>query len=46
MAASVKTFSNNNPPSVEDDDINGLILENNNLISGSGLVLDENDHST
>ena len=45
MAASVKTFSNNNPPAFDDNDLNGLILENNNLIAIAGLILDDTDHN-
>lgn len=44
MASTVKTFSNNNPPSCEDEDLNGFKLENNNLIVGSGQSLSTADN--
>jgi fructose-specific phosphotransferase system component IIB len=43
MAASTKTWLNNSPPSVEDDDLNGFAAENNNLIVGSGQALTTGD---
>lgn len=43
MSASTKTWLNNNPPSVEDDDLNGFAAENNNLILGSGQALNTAD---
>ena len=44
MSASTKTWLNNNPPSVEDDDLNGFAAENNNLILGSGQALSIGDN--
>ena len=43
MSSTNKTWLNNNPPSVEDDDLNGFKLENNNLIEGSGQALNTGD---
>jgi len=43
MAATVKNWTNNNPPQCEDVDLNGFKLENNNLIEGSGQILDDAD---
>ncbi len=44
MAATTKTWLNNNPPTEEDVDLNGFKNENNNLIVGSGQVLDTGDN--
>lgn len=44
MAGSTKTWLNNNPPSCEDDDLNGFKNENNNLILGSGQSLNTSDN--
>jgi len=44
MSASSKTWVNNQAPSVEDDDLNGFNLENNNLIVGSGQALAPGDN--
>jgi hypothetical protein len=44
MSATNKTWSNNNPPSCEDADLNGFKLENNNLIVGSGQSLSTSDN--
>lgn len=44
MAGSVKTWLNNNPPQCEDADLNGFKNENNNLIVGSGQILDDANH--
>jgi len=44
MSASTKTWLNNNPPSCEDDDLNGFSAENNNLIQGSGQALNTSDN--
>lgn len=48
MAATTKTWVNNNPPQVDDVDLNGFKLENNNLISSTGQVLNtlDNDQTT
>lgn len=43
MAASTKTWLNNEAPSVEDDDLNGFKNENNNLILGTGQSLNTSD---
>ena len=43
MAATDKTWSNNNPPPVEDADLNGFKDENNNLIAGSGQSINIGD---
>ncbi len=43
MAATTKTWTNNQAPSCEDTDLNGFKEENNNLISGSGQALDVGD---
>lgn len=43
MAATNKTWLNNQPPACEDDDLNGFKNENNNLILGSGQSLDTGD---
>lgn len=44
MAATTKIWANNSPPSCEDDDLNGFKNENNNLILGSGQLLDTGDN--
>lgn len=44
MSATEKTFTNNNPPTVEDADLNGFKAENNNLILGSGQALNTGDN--
>ena len=44
MSASIKIWTNNQAPSVEDADLNGFKLENNNLISGSGQSLSTADN--
>ena len=44
MASTTKLFSNNNPPSCEDEDLNGFKNENNNLITGSGQSLSTADN--
>lgn len=44
MSATTKVWSNNNPPSCEDDDLNGFKNENNNLILGSGQALSTVDN--
>ncbi len=43
MAGSIKNFINNSPPSVEADDLNGVLAENNNLILGTSQTLDTGD---
>ena len=43
MAATTKTWVNNNLPQCEDDDLNGFKNENNNLIEGSGQTLSTAD---
>jgi len=43
MAATAKTWLNNNPPTCEDDDLNGFKNENNNAIVGSGQSLNTGD---
>lgn len=45
MAASVKTWINDNPPQVDDVDLNGFEQENNILISSSGQTLNVSDHT-
>jgi len=44
MAATNKTWSDNNPPACEAADLNGFKNENNNLITGSGQLLDDADN--
>ena len=44
MAATVKIWVNNSPPQVDDADLNGFKEENNNLIVGSGQILDDSDN--
>lgn len=44
MAASTKTFVNGSTPQCEDDDLNGILAENNNLIVGSGQALNTADN--
>lgn len=44
MSATTKVWSNNNPPSCEDDDLNGFKNENNNLILGTGQALSTSDN--
>lgn len=44
MASSTKVWQNNNPPQVDDSDLNGFELENNNLISTSGQPLNVSDN--
>jgi len=44
MAATDKTWSDNNPPACEASDLNGFKAENNNLIEGSGQLLDTGDN--
>lgn len=44
MAASTKTWVNNQAPSCEDDDLNGFKNENNNLIISSGQSLSTSDN--
>lgn len=43
MSATNKTWTNNSPPQLEDDDLNGFKLENNNLITASGQLLSTAD---
>lgn len=44
MAATNKVWQNNQAPTCEDDDLNGFKEENNNLIAGSGQLIDTGDH--
>lgn len=44
MSATTKTFSNNNPPAVEDEDLNGFKQENNQLIESAGQSLNTFDN--
>jgi len=44
MAATTKIWENGQPPSCEDDDLNGFKNENNNLIIGAGLSLTPGDN--
>ena len=48
MAASIKTWINDNLPNLEAMDLNGFELENNNLISSTGEALNtlDNDQTT
>lgn len=43
MAATTKIWADNNPPTLNDDDLNGFKEENNNLILGSGQALTTSD---
>jgi len=44
MSASTKTFVNGSTPQCEDDDLNGILAENNNLIVDSGQSLNTSDN--
>lgn len=44
MSVPIKTYLNNNPPLLEDVDLNSAILETNNNISDSGQTLNSTDN--
>ena len=44
MSATGKTWLNGSPPQLEDDDLNGFKLENNNLILSAGIALNTSDN--